>query len=167
MTIHKFFVLTGLGLAIIVIIIGLTSLLVGQRTIEQDNVLFPTPITTRNQTFTVPFRVAISEPLKKYNLVLSTASPVTLFFTQPISPKSLKYEIDPKVEIFTEIDATRTKLTFKPEVFWKPEILYTLTIKEVKSQDKKDLPVPYKIQFKAVLPSGEDEGASAEANNNP
>lgn len=157
MNTHKFFIIVGIALAIIVLILGAVSLFIQTKSPQEETETpAPTSIPIRKPTFE-SFRAASSESLKKYSQVLSIVSPITIELTQPLDSKTLEYEITPKVTVFTELDSSGTKLTFKPSSFWQPDVIYTLTIKKAKNKNKQDLISPYWVQFKSIDVSEEPE----------
>ena len=94
-------------------------------------------------------------PESKYLQSLSVASQIIITFGESINPTSLTYEITPSISVLTELDSTATKLSFKPRPFWKPDEKYTLVIKKVNGQRGSVLVGEYRIEFKAVVSSGE------------
>lgn len=167
MNTHKFFIGIGVGLALITLTMGAVSLFLQTRSPQEEiEAPAPTSIPVRKPTFE-NLRITSSESLKKYSQVLSVASPVTIELTQPLDPKSLEYEIIPRVKVFTEIDSTGTRLTFKPETFWQQNIIYTLTVKKIKSKNNQELINPYRVEFKAINTNDEENASEIERSNNP
>ena len=147
--------------AITIILLGLAFLIGGSNNQPPS---FPAP-TPQSSGFNQQGPIQTNLPQDQL-LILSVVSPVTIVFEKPIDQNSLSFNIMPATEVFI-VTENATEVSFKPKLFWEPNVLYTLRITSVKGLDGSMLTNSYQINFKAINTADEEHSSEAEVSNNP